>query len=108
MPIPNDRVDLKFTLSGFETRYFGALPPVINAEGKGHLQGDRFELLLDKGSIQVPSGGILALSNGRLETRALTAQTVTRHHQRGSDRERESCTRTPRPGSAELRGRRWH
>ncbi len=73
-PIPNEQVDLEFTLSNFDTRYFGALPPVINAEGRGRLQGDRFELLLDRGSIQVPSGGMLTVSNGRLETRSLTAQ----------------------------------
>jgi hypothetical protein len=73
-PIPNEQVDLRFSMDGFETRYFGDLPPVANARGKGRLQGNLFELTLDAGIITVPSGGIVALSNGRLETRDLTAQ----------------------------------
>jgi hypothetical protein len=75
-PIPNDSIDLSFEMDGFESRYFGQLPPVENARGRGHLQGDRFVLLLDSGVIKVPSGGTLALSNGRLETRDLTASLV--------------------------------
>ncbi|MGH8678341.1 MAG: DUF3971 domain-containing protein, partial [Burkholderiales bacterium] len=72
-PIPNEQVDLQFVMSGFDTRYFGNLPPISNARGRGHLQGDRFELILDRGSIEVPSGGLVSVFNGRLETRALTA-----------------------------------
>ena len=44
MPIPNELVDFQFAITDLDTRYFGKLPPVTKARGRGHLQGDRFEL----------------------------------------------------------------
>ncbi|HKQ94948.1 MAG TPA: DUF3971 domain-containing protein [Aestuariivirgaceae bacterium] len=75
-PIPADQIDVTFSLKGVETGYFGALPPITDADGKGQLSGNRLEITLAKGRVTVPSGDVLTLTSGSLVTTPLTAPIV--------------------------------
>lgn len=76
VPIPDDQIDVTFSLRDVETGYFAKLPPITGAEGKGRIQGNRLEITLAKGKVTVPSGGVLTLSSGSLTTKPLTAPVV--------------------------------
>jgi hypothetical protein len=71
--VPNEMIDMKFAMTGVSTSYFKNLPPITNASGKAHLQGDQFDLEIAGGSVGLPSGKTLALEGGRLNFTALLA-----------------------------------
>jgi hypothetical protein len=76
IPLADRMVDVKFSLRDVETRYFAKLPPISGAKGSGRLQGDRFDLVLENGTVTLPSGGKLAFLRGRLETPTLRAPVI--------------------------------
>ncbi|MGI9413616.1 MAG: AsmA-like C-terminal domain-containing protein [Hyphomicrobiales bacterium] len=71
-PMPNDQLAFAFKLSNVTTRYFRSLPPIRNATAEGLLRGNDFEVKLKQGHIDLPSGGRLAVSNGRFYVKDLT------------------------------------
>lgn len=75
-PIPDQMIDLRFSLRDVETYYFAKLPPISGARGSGRLQGNRFDLVLEDGAITLPSGGKLAFLKGTLETPTLHARVI--------------------------------
>jgi hypothetical protein len=75
-PIADHMVDARFTLTDVETRYFAKLPPISGASGSGRLQGNRFDLMLENGTVRLPSGGTMAFLNGTLEAPTLNAKVV--------------------------------
>jgi hypothetical protein len=76
VPIPDEMVDLTFSLRDIETGYFAKLPPISGASGSGRLRGNRFDLALHDGTVTLPSGGKLAFLKGTLETPSLHARVI--------------------------------
>ncbi|MGE0213199.1 MAG: DUF3971 domain-containing protein, partial [Parvibaculaceae bacterium] len=69
--LPDDMVDVKFTLSNVDTRYFEDLPPVRGASGSGHLTGDNFRLDLGNAMVTLPSGMQVNLKHGTMHSTKL-------------------------------------
>jgi hypothetical protein len=76
VPIPDEMIDLTFSLRDIETGYFAKLPPISGATGSGRLRGNRFELTLQDGTVTLPSGGKLDFLKGTLETPTLHARII--------------------------------
>ena len=76
IPIPDEMIDLTFSLRDIETGYFAKLPPIRGATGSGRLRGNRFDLALQDGTVTLPSGGKLAFVKGTLETPTLHARVI--------------------------------
>jgi Protein of unknown function/AsmA-like C-terminal region len=75
-PIADNMVDLRFSLRDVETRYFAQLPPISGASGSGRLQGNRFEVMLENGTVKLGSGGAMHFISGKLEAPTLNAKVV--------------------------------
>ncbi|MGI9463693.1 MAG: DUF3971 domain-containing protein, partial [Aestuariivirgaceae bacterium] len=69
--IPDELVDLKFELTDVATNYFGELPPITGAAGRGHVQGNHFHLELARGIVTLPSGNKLEFVNGTMDAENL-------------------------------------
>ena len=76
IPIADNMVDLRFSLRDVETRYFAKLPPISGASGSGRLQGNRFELMLENGTVNLASGGAMHFIGGKLVAPTLNAKIV--------------------------------
>ena len=63
--LPNDQLSLSFKLREVATRYFKNLPAITNATADGLLRGNDFEVRLKQGSVKLPNGEQLKVSNGR-------------------------------------------
>jgi hypothetical protein len=73
-PIPDDMVELTFSLAGFETRYLDDLPSVKGISGTGRLTGDTFRLELENGLVTVPSGKQIQVPRGTMTTTDVIAR----------------------------------
>ena len=69
--IPDNMVDLKFKVDNVTTNYFGDLPAIAGASGKGSITGNNFRLELQDGSVALPSGTKLKFVSGTMEATEL-------------------------------------
>ncbi len=69
--IPDEQVDVRFSVRNLKFSYFRDMTPVSDAAGMAHLTGNHFELKLDRGKAVLPSGKILQLVSGRMRMRDL-------------------------------------
>ena len=69
----NEAVNVKFNLTDVTTRYFKDLPLIHDGSGQGLVQGDRFDLALDKAQVDLPSGDTISLSGGTMAASDLLA-----------------------------------
>ncbi len=61
--MPNKDIDFQFTLNDVDSHYFKTLPTLVNASGSAHLQGDIFELKIDRGKVVLPSQGVVQVTD---------------------------------------------
>lgn len=66
--LPNKAVQLSFEVRNASIIFIEKLPLLTNATGRGLLQSDRFEGWIDRASVKVPSGGVIAASKGHFRT----------------------------------------
>ena len=66
VPLADDMIDARFAVENVSTRYFAALPPVTGAKGEGRLQGNRLDLMLENGTVTLPSGKKLKLARATM------------------------------------------
>jgi len=64
-PLPNEQLSLSFNLRNVTTKYFRDLPVITNATAQGLLRGNDFEVRLSDGTVNLPNGERLKVSNGR-------------------------------------------
>ncbi len=74
--LANDTIDFKFNLANVSSRYFKDLPELTNAAGVGHLQGNKFELKIDKGKVTLENGKIITLNTGLILVDGLLNEVV--------------------------------
>ncbi len=74
--LPPDAVELSFTMKNVKTRYFKTLPELNGASGSAALKGGKFSLSIDKGYVDLPSGGKLTLAEGRFDATELLSGAV--------------------------------
>ncbi len=74
--LPKNAVDLTFSMRDVRTRYFKDLPVLQGASGNAALKGGTFGLTIDKGFVELPSGGKLTLAEGRFEATELLSGAV--------------------------------
>ena len=70
-PLPADAVDLKFNAVDVEFTYADDLPPVKNAMGRFHLTGEVMDIVIEQGTIPLPSGKSLAITGGDMQITGL-------------------------------------
>jgi AsmA-like protein/uncharacterized protein DUF3971 len=68
--LPDEALDLTFTMSGATVRYLGEMPVMRRLSGRGHLQGDRFDAWIDSAYADVANDR-LQLNNGHFVASAL-------------------------------------
>jgi len=71
-PLPADAVDLKFNAVDVEFTYADGLPPVKNAKGSFHLTGEVLDIVIEQGTIPLPSGKSLGITGGDMQITELT------------------------------------
>ena len=64
-PLPNEQLRLSFDVENVDTRYLDDMPPIRNAYGSGLVEGDRFEMRLERGRIAPDKARPLTISRGR-------------------------------------------
>ncbi len=69
--VPDDQVDVRFSVRDLNFSYFRDMTPISGAAGKARLTGNHFELKLDRGQAVLPSGKVLKLVSGRMRMRDL-------------------------------------
>ena len=57
--MPDESIDFQFSLEGVSSNYFKTLPTLNDASGTAHLRGDTFDLTIAKGSVVLPSRGVV-------------------------------------------------
>ncbi|VAV91245.1 hypothetical protein MNBD_ALPHA08-381 [hydrothermal vent metagenome] len=81
VPIPDEMVDFKFSLTDVTSRYFEELPVLRGASGTGVLTGNTFVLDVKTGSVQLPNKKIIKLQSARMTSKDLakpiTPSTIT-------------------------------
>src|SRR5207248_5175733 len=71
--LPNEMISGRFSLTGVTASYVQQLPVIAEASGEARLQGDTFDITMDRGGVTLPSGGVIALRNGTMHATALLA-----------------------------------
>jgi Protein of unknown function/AsmA-like C-terminal region len=74
--LPKNAVNLSFTMKDVRTRYFKSLPALQGASGSATLKSAEFALKIDKGFVDLPSGGKLNLVDGRFVATELLSGAV--------------------------------
>ncbi len=74
--LPEDAVSLSFSMENVNTRYFKSLPVLQSASGNAALKRGKFSLTIDKGFVDLPSGGKLSLAEGRFDATDLLSGAV--------------------------------
>jgi hypothetical protein len=74
--LPEDAVSLSFTMKNVNTRYFKSLPVLQAASGQAALKQGKFALTIDKGFVELPSGGKLNLAEGQFDATELLSGAV--------------------------------
>jgi Protein of unknown function/AsmA-like C-terminal region len=74
--LPENAVSLSFAMRDVETNYFKSLPKLESASGKAKLDNGVFTLNIDKGYLNLASGGRVDLAEGVFEARDLLASAV--------------------------------
>ncbi len=68
--LPDEALDLEFTLSGATVRYLRDMPPMQRVAGRGVLQGDRFDAWVDRAFIDIANDR-LQINSGHFAATAL-------------------------------------
>ena len=68
--LPDEALDLEFTLSGATVKYLGELPPLQRVGGRGYLKGDRFDAWVDRAYIDIANDR-LQINSGHFAATAL-------------------------------------
>ncbi len=74
--LPESAVNLSFNMRDVNTTYFKSLPPLQNASGNAVLKDGKFNLVIDKGFVNLPSGAKLNLAEGRFDASELLSGAV--------------------------------
>ncbi len=65
IPLPNEAVDLTFTLENGRLRYLSRMPEIKQIKARMHLRGNSFEAKVDHGVIELPDRPIINVTNSR-------------------------------------------
>ncbi len=68
--LPDDALDLEFTMTGATVKYLGELPPLRRVGGRGLLKGDRFDAWVDRAYIDIANDR-LQINSGHFAATAL-------------------------------------
>lgn len=74
--LPDETVNFTFSLADVQTRYFKNLPALQGASGTAHLKGNTFNLVIDKGSVPLPSGSTVSAAGTTFHANDLLADPV--------------------------------
>ena len=73
-PMPEKVADVRFSVEGVRFTHVEGWPAISGASGRGTLNGNVFRLRLDRGRAKLPSGRVLSLAVGEMESRDLAAR----------------------------------
>ncbi len=74
--LPDNVVDVSFTMANVTTRYFKSLPVLTGAAGSATLKDSNFVLVITSGQAVMEGGQSLKLASGRFEANDLLAKEV--------------------------------
>lgn len=72
-PIPDRALQLDFGFTGITTSYLDEMPYIRDGEGSARILGNRFELTIDSGRVDIPGGGPLAVNSGSFSIAEIAA-----------------------------------
>lgn len=72
--LPDQAIDFQFSMQDVSSRYFKNLPGLTNASGTARLQGNSFNLTIDKATVKAANGGLLSVRNTTFDASDLLAE----------------------------------